>query len=452
MTFWRQAFLPLPARMLHLPGAALACLVACGACASIRTQENADATAQSQGQSPDKTNPGAADAAIPGAADAAIPGAAATGALVSDSGPERSDSETRSGPDAGPLSDAQRHWQVVTELTPGQAGHIAEFDVAARNNLGVVGYREYRSSATGVVSTAVMLQRFDAQGARLGDTVSLAMSEGDTVPLDAVTVATDGTDCVICWQQEVDVACVPMRGDAAITRGIRYFKGASPKLIHTGDNWVLAYLTEDNSRILVEALDADLNRIGVVLDLPSTGAPATRPVMSAADGHLSLLAGAPDPNDSNAHLYRMNSTLDLEHPVVSLDKPHWLSASVASLGDHSLVSLASAYTGFLIWVDAAGQLSELEIAGGGKAGNSHQIQVIDDRFFVAWYVTASHITTEFVDGPPSGRRDKVEYILPALRMIDLNGKPYGVSLREHDPQVGAYTADSRQAIAIAPLE
>jgi hypothetical protein len=340
-------------------------------------------------------------------------------------------------------------WSAVVSLPDSQPGYIGAFDVAAAGELGFVVYRVLEMRASAIVGSHVGLQRLDAAGAPLGDELTFDTRDGEP-GVATVTVATDGANAVACWQSNEQFACVPVNRNGANVRGVRYFDGVSPKIVFTGNNWVIAYLSADGESIVLEALDATLATIGEARELPAADT-TEQPVMSGRDGNVALIAASSEPDDENAYLYRLDSELEAQRPAVSLGRPSWMSASVATLGERAVVSVAAPYTGFLTWVDEADELTSVEIAGGGKNGNSQQIEVAGEGFLVAWFDSATHIATEVVDGPLSGTRADVVDIRPSLRLVTVGETVFAVSHRAADPEQAAVEVTSKRSLALRPL-
>ena len=97
---------------------------------------------------------------------------------------------------------------------------MGQLAAASAGDEGAIVYTESdEADNNGVVRNLVVLQRLDAMGAASGPPVELDIVESKGYGLPALTVATDGSRYLACWEREGSIVCagVPVGEGSALS-------------------------------------------------------------------------------------------------------------------------------------------------------------------------------------------------------------------------------------------
>ncbi|MEN9581533.1 MAG: hypothetical protein RJA70_4542, partial [Pseudomonadota bacterium] len=129
-----------------------------------------------------------------------------------------------------------------------QRTHFSSPSVGSRGEEAAVAYVE----SVGDV-LRILIQRFDAQGERLGEAVALGAPPDEYVGL---TLASDGKQYGVCWS-DTQIHCATLDAENQAHTAVLTLAGQYPKIAFAHGGWVLSYFTA-NEQIHLQALSDTL--------------------------------------------------------------------------------------------------------------------------------------------------------------------------------------------------
>jgi hypothetical protein len=237
----------------------------------------------------------------------------------------------------------------------------------------------------GASSYRLFFQRVDGNGRPLAAAVQLAPSSGR---IGSPALATDGTNYLVCWQDQQDLTCASLRGDTATA--VIHLQGMSPDVAYRAGTWVVSYREQGpngqrGTQVHLQAFGADFQ--------PSAAASPTfpfadsfdlaAPVVATASG-FALLAG-----EKTAQIYLLDPTLAAVGSPLDLGLPVWAYASLAASGTDLAASVAIAYGNYTFRIKDQQVLSKIALGEGGKAGVGIAMVPSGSTFSATWRTDVS---------------------------------------------------------------
>lgn len=292
-------------------------------------------------------------------------------------------SETDGGNDSEPPATGGSNagvvrWNVVAESTDSRI--FATTPAAASRGIdGAVAYVEHSDDTPGIAR--VVLQRFDAQGKRVGTPLVLGT---DSQPYGAVTLASDGTQYAACWDSTVDVRCSLLDGAGTVQESILALAGQHPALVAAPSGWVLAYVVGDTT-LRLQPLTSLLQPTGVHVDFERASrvdSADAATLLAATDSGFALIGARAD--DGHDGLLRLGVDLRPLGPAIPLGRDYWFYGQLVASDERAAVSLSAPYGSYLLLLDTERVTAELPIGGGGKTGMDQALLLTEGAIDAAW--------------------------------------------------------------------
>ncbi|HET7539044.1 MAG TPA: hypothetical protein VFK05_04205 [Polyangiaceae bacterium] len=340
-----------------------------------------------------------APSASPDGQSAGMPGGGASAAAGSGAGAPGAVPPTTDG--GGPTSVT---WKVIAESpdtnlfagVPAAASRIAD---------GAVAYVE--STNTAPSPARVVMQRFDANGERLGSLIALTEDPGGR---SDVTLASDGRQYAACWTTDLEVRCSLISEDAQVQPDTLALAGKNPTIAASPSGWALAYAASD-TRLLLQALSPALEPSGDPVELTLSAQIRTQghaPLFVATPSGFALVgAGSEDGHDN---LLRLSADLKPLAPATPLGHDLWFSGQLVASDTRAALSLAAPYGAYLLFLNTAQVTGEIVLGGGQKEGIDQALLLSRGGIGAAWLYSAGEIRQRFFAdghdhevGLPTGR-------------------------------------------------
>lgn len=247
---------------------------------------------------------------------------------------------------------------ATLKVTPGWTFGV--LTAASAGAEGAVAYTEV-GDVGGVERTVIKLQRLDGTGAARGRAVELGFVP--TAYLANLTLATDGSRYLACWEHESEIACafsLVSEGPAFPALSV---VGGSPSVAYGAGTWALAYGVPGHLAIVRLANDGSAAGNPVMFDAEVGMQPMAR--LAATKLGFVLVGGR---EDVRAHL--LDSSFAPITDPVSLGARFWTRSAVAVSGRTAAVSVSKPYGSDLFLVDAESGafIKAHEFSGGYKEG------------------------------------------------------------------------------------
>ena len=230
---------------------------------------------------------------------------------------------------------------------------------------GAIAYREYDGMTDPAnPRSRVMLQRLDASGIVRGPVVE--MSGMDSPTLGSLTLASDGSKYLACWEQAGQTSCATAPvGEGPATAALTVV-GSSPALAHGPAGFALAYGV--SGHVAFARLSSD----GAILGAPVLIAVDTDPTaplhLAANKGGFGLLRGWVDQEAAATHMHALDSTFAPVGEPLDLGNPFARRGVLVSAGTGFAVSISTPYAGHVLLVDGGSITHAHDFDGGYKVG------------------------------------------------------------------------------------
>jgi hypothetical protein len=223
----------------------------------------------------------------------------------------------------------------------------------------------------------------------------------------APSVATDGTDFVVCWSPQDQVRCFRVGRDGGSSL---FFQttGVTPAVIYHWPSWALAYgISQDRTsmtEVRVTRLGPEGTAVGDIATFPYDDY-FSRPVsfVSTSSG-FALLAGS-----KTLNLYRLSPDLAVIGAPIDTGLMPWSSDALAATDDEAALAIAIPYGNVLMHLRGGDVVLRQNRTCCGKTGGSTAVALFGTTFAVAWWSTGGAPTSfddierasASLEGPPA---------------------------------------------------
>jgi hypothetical protein len=268
-------------------------------------------------------------------------------------------------------------WKVVAEaLDPGI--FVSSPTAASRGQDAAVAYLERADTPP---SSRIVMQRFDANGERIGSLVELGK---DPDQGSAITLASDGKQYAACWTSSLEVHCALVDEQGNVHSDALELSGQSPKIVASPGGWAIGYAASD-AQLRLQALTPALAPSGSPVDLQFSQpfrSLKLSPLLARTAAGFALVGMSLE----NGHdcLQRLGPDL---HPVGSptpLGRDAWFTAQLVASDTRTAVSLSAPYGAYLLLLEGEKLTAELPMSGGGKTGMDHAMLPCAGGVGAAW--------------------------------------------------------------------
>jgi hypothetical protein len=191
------------------------------------------------------------------------------------------------------------------------------------------------------------LRRLDESGATLGSTVELGSDEGPASDQDTVTVASDGTKYVACFEVREGVRCVSVPLVEGPASPWLSSAGSAPSIAFSSGEWALATLTVAAGEKSVKTHLVNLTNEGknkqepLIFEHSSTEQTRKSGVVLLTPAIKGFLMVSGNDSALSAHWFYVG--LGKITPPVALGKGAWRNVSMATNGLNGAVSMTHPY-------------------------------------------------------------------------------------------------------------
>lgn len=272
-------------------------------------------------------------------------------------------------------------WKPIAQAA-GSNLYLSVPSAASLGNEAAVAYVE-RTSASGMPTTArVVMQRFDSNGEPRGSLIVLANNPGDR---STVTLASDGEQYAVCWDETTSIRCSLVDDQGFIERNTLGLLGQNATIVARANGWAIAYTGSDRRRLRVQLLSSLLQLDGGGVDprlftYPSPGDQS--PLFVATPSGYAMVGSETD--SGPASLVRLGPDLQQVVAPIALGRGLWFASQLVASETRAAVSLSAPYGSYLLLLSRERLTAEVLIGGGGKAGTSQALLMTDGGIAAAW--------------------------------------------------------------------
>ena len=282
-------------------------------------------------------------------------------------------------------------WKAVAQAS-GSNLYLNVPSAASLGNEAAVAYVE-RTSTSGMPTTGrVVMQRFDANGEPRGSLIVLANHPSDR---STVTLASDGKQYAVCWDETTVIRCSMVNDQGFIERNTISLPGQNATIVANANGWAIAYMGSDrrlHMRLLSSLLQLDGGEVDPHLfSYPSPG-DQTQLFVATPSGYV--LVGS-ETESGPASLVRFGPDLQQVLAPIALGRGLWFASQLVASETRAAVSLSAPYGSYLLLLSRDRLTAEVLIAGGGKAGTSQALLMTDGGIAAAWLTPDGGVRRRF---------------------------------------------------------
>lgn len=282
-------------------------------------------------------------------------------------------------------------WKAVAQAS-GSNLYLNVPAAASLGNEAAVAYVE-RTSTSGMPTTGrVVMQRFDSNGEPRGSLLVLANNPGER---STVTLASDGRQYAVCWDETTVIRCSMVNDQGFIERNILGLPGQNATIVARANGWAIAY-TGSDKRLRMQLLSSLLQLDGGEVDpqLFTYPSPGDQTPLFVATPSGYVLVGS-ETDSGPASLVRFNSDLQQVVAPIALARGLWFASQLVASETRAAVSLSAPYGSYLLVLSRDRLTAEVLIAGGGKAGTSQALLMTDGGIAAAWLTPDGGVRRRF---------------------------------------------------------
>lgn len=282
-------------------------------------------------------------------------------------------------------------WKPIAQAA-GSNLYLNVPSAASLGNEAAVAYVE-RTSTSGMPTTArVVMQRFDSNGEPRGSLIVLANNLADR---STVTLAGDGNQYAVCWDETTGIRCSLVDDQGVTERNLLGLPGQNATIVARANGWAIAY-TGSDKRIRMQLLSSLLQLDGGEVDpqLFSYPSPGDQTPLFVATPSGYVVVGS-ETDSGPASLVRFG--LDLQQAVapIALGRGLWFASQLVASETRAAVSLSAPYGSYLLLLSRDRLTAEVLIGGGGKAGTSQALLMTDGGIAAAWLTPNGGVRRRF---------------------------------------------------------
>jgi hypothetical protein len=250
----------------------------------------------------------------------------------------------------------------------------------------------YAERAEGATSTRVLLQRFDANGERLGPLVILTSNADDR---SNVTLESDGKQYAACWNTALEVRCARLDEQNQVHSDALVIAGQYATIVASKSGWAIAY-TGSDAHVRLQALTPELELNGSYIGPQMFVQFSSRDLgpLFAATASGYVLVGTND-EGGDVSLIRLSADLKSVVSAIPLGRKLWHGGQLLASDTRVAVSLSVAYGSYLLLLDQKKITAELAVAGGNKTGMDEALLPVDGGIGAAWLDRDARVRRRF---------------------------------------------------------